>query len=562
METSEFLTKSNKVWNVALYIRLSREDGDKLESESVTSQKEMLHNFLSHNPDLQIYDTYIDDGYTGTNFERPNFMRMWEDVQNKKVNCVIVKDLSRFGRDHIGTSRYIEIVFPMLNVRFISINDNIDSFLDPKSVNNVVLPFKNLINDEYCRDISMKVRSALNIRRENGKYIGSFATYGYLKDPEDHHKLIIDEYAADVVRKIFRMYLDGGSLRSIATYLNENKILTPSAYKRSLGLNDRHHTTHDLLIWEGNQIRRILSNQMYCGDMVQKQMEVVSYKVNICRKMDKDKRIIVQNTHEPIISREDFEKAQSLSRRDTRVCLTTHQLDLFSGFVKCGDCKRGMNKRHIYQPYKDYYYYVCRTWKQSGKTVCSKHTIQTDIVKNVVLETIKQYVNIAITMDSLLDFINHSEEKCKATDKYEKQLQQKFKERDKNSKIMVDLYPDWKNGLISQEMYVTLRDKYTNENLKIEQSIQEIQEMIEQIKSGLTKENRFIENFKKYQNITELTRDMVVELINNIYVYEGNKVEVEVKFKDEYELALEYIELNKKIYIAEQRFKNAQVAVV
>ena len=199
---------SGKIWNTALYIRLSREDGDKMESESVKSQREMLRNFLLKNPDLKLYDEYIDDGYTGTNFNRDSFERMFNDIRANKVDCVIVKDLSRLGRNHIETSKYIEIVFPMLKVRFIAINDQIDSFLNPQSINNVIVPFKNLLNDEYCRDISMKIRSSLTIKRENGQYIGSFACYGYIKDPNDKHKLIVDEEAADNVRMIYKMFLE------------------------------------------------------------------------------------------------------------------------------------------------------------------------------------------------------------------------------------------------------------------------------------------------------------------------------------------------------------------
>ena len=300
---------------------------------------------------------------------------------------------------------------------------------------------------------------------------------------------------------------------------------------------------------------------MYIGNMVQKQMEIVSYKVQVCRKVDLDKRIIVENTHEPIVSKDDFEKAQSLLKRDTRVCTTTKELDLFSGFVKCGDCKRGMNKKHIHQPYKDYYYYICNTFKKNGKSACTKHAIRTESVKNAVFEIIKQYVNIALTMDNLITFINNSEEKCRETTKYEKQLKVKYRERDEITRLLDDLYPDWKKGFITQEMYFAYRDKYTKQKEEILNKIEEIKQQIEIIKNGLTKENRFIENFKKYQNITELTRDIIVELIENIYIYEGGKIEVVVRFRDEYLTALEYIEVNRQVYIKQQQFKNAQVVV-
>lgn len=552
---------SGKIWNTALYIRLSREDGDKMESESVKSQREMLRNFLLKNPDLKLYDEYIDDGYTGTNFNRDSFERMFNDIRANKVDCVIVKDLSRLGRNHIETSKYIEIVFPMLKVRFIAINDQIDSFLNPQSINNVIVPFKNLLNDEYCRDISMKIRSSLTIKRENGQYIGSFACYGYIKDPNDKHKLIVDEEAADNVRMIYKMFLEGATIRSIAIYMNDNNYLTPSEYKRSKGYKDRHFSTTGKPKWDSIGIKRILTNQMYVGDMVQKQAEIVSYKVKICRKVDKVKRIIVPNTHEAIISREDFEKVQSLLARDTRVCTSTKQLDLLSGFCKCGDCRRGMNKKHIHQPYKEYYYYICSTFKKSGRKACTKHAVQVDKIKEAVFAVIKQYVNIAITMDNLIDFINRSEERTKETTKIDKMLKSKYAERDDINRLLEDLYPDWKKGFITQDMYLSMKDKYSQKKEEILSAIENLILQKEAIKNGLTTENRFIENFKKYQNITELTRDVVVELINNIYIYEGGKIEVEVKFRDEYMNALQYIELNRQVYMQEKKYQQAQIAL-
>ncbi len=552
---------SGKIWNVALYIRLSREDGDKMESESVKSQREMLHAFLSKNPDLKVFDEYVDDGYSGTNFNRDSFERMFNDIRSNKVDCVIVKDLSRLGRNHIETSKYIEIVFPMLKVRFISINDQIDSFLNPQSINNVIVPFKNLLNDEYCRDISMKIRSSLTIKRENGQYIGSFPCYGYIKDSNDRHKLIIDDESAENVKMIFKMFLSGATIRSIAIFMNNNNYLTPSEYKKSKGYKDRHFSSTGKPKWDSTAIKRILTNQMYVGDMVQKQTEIVSYKVKICRKVDKEKRIIVPNTHEAIISREDFEKVQSLLARDTRVCISTKKLDLLSGFCKCGDCRRGMNKKHIHQSYKDYYYYICSSFKKSGSKACTKHAIRAEKVIEVVFEIIKQYINIAITMDSLIDFINKSEERIKETTKIDKILKAKYTERDDLNRLLEDLYPDWKKGFITQEMYISLKNKYSHKKEELIQLIGNLEIQKEAIRNGLTTENRFIENFKKFQNITELSREIIVELIDNIYIYEGGKIEVEVKFRDEYMNALQYIEINRQVYMQEKKYKQAQIAL-
>ena len=206
--TSKYISENtapiySEVWNAGLYIRLSKEDGDKPESESISSQKAILERFTADRPEINLYDIYIDDGWSGTDFDRPSFRKMISDITEKRLNCVIVKDLSRFGRNYVEAGKYLETIFPLFNIRFISVNDCIDSFENPQSVNNVIVPFKNIINDEYCRDISIKVRSALDIRRRQGKFIGSFAAYGYKKDPADHNKLIVDEQAAEIVKLIF-----------------------------------------------------------------------------------------------------------------------------------------------------------------------------------------------------------------------------------------------------------------------------------------------------------------------------------------------------------------------
>ena len=210
------------IWSTALYIRLSREDDDeKSESNSITNQREQLNQFIEENPELNIYDIYTDDGFSGTDFNRPGFQRMMVDMKNQKINCVIVKDLSRLGRNYIEVGNYIEQIFPLFNIRFISLNDGLDSYKNPNQMNNIIVPFKNLINDEYARDISQKIRSSLDSKKKRGEFIGSFATYGYMKDPEDNHKLIIDEVAARVIRDIFKWYISGMGKITIAKKLNE-----------------------------------------------------------------------------------------------------------------------------------------------------------------------------------------------------------------------------------------------------------------------------------------------------------------------------------------------------
>ena len=381
-------------WNAGLYIRLSREDGDKLESESVGTQKALLERFITEHPTINLFDYYIDDGWSGTDFERPAFQRMMADITTKKINCVIVKDLSRFGRNYVEAGKYLETVFPLFKIRFISVNDMIDAE-NPASINNIIVPFKNIINDEYCRDISMKVRSALDIRRRQGKFIGSFAAYGYKKDENDNNKLIIDEPSAEIVRKIFAEFIDGNSIIGITRELNEQKIPNPSTYKKLHNGNG---------LWNDSTVRRILTNELYIGNLVQKKNEVISYKIHIAKPVERKNRIVVENTHEPIISKCDFYKVQSLLKRDTRISPNKGKLSVLSGFIKCADCGRAMQKRTVKQGTKIYEYYVCSTYKKNH--LCTKHAVRAEILEEAVLTFLNKYIKLAVDFDRLRDKIS------------------------------------------------------------------------------------------------------------------------------------------------------------
>ena len=229
--------QENGQYRCAAYLRLSRSDGDQQESNSIKNQRALLNDYLGKHPELHKVDEYVDDGYSGTNFERPDFKRMMQDIENRKINCIIVKDLSRFGRNYIETGRYLERIFPFMGVRFIAINDHYDSAEENDDKGRILIPFNNLINDTYCRDISMRVRSHLDVKRKEGQFIGSFAGYGYQKDPKDKNHLIIDEYAAGIVQEIFKLKLNGMSAQHIANHLNELGVLPPNEYKRASGFN-------------------------------------------------------------------------------------------------------------------------------------------------------------------------------------------------------------------------------------------------------------------------------------------------------------------------------------
>lgn len=327
----------NGVYTADAYFRLSREDGDKAESDSIVNQKALVREFLKAHPEIQVYKEQVDDGYTGVSFERPAFQEMLEDIRAGRVNCVIVKDLSRFGRNYIEAGRYIEKIFPYLGVRFIAINDNIDTATEMSASDEMLIPFKNLINDAYCRDISVKVRSHLDVKRESGQYISPFAPYGYKKSPENKNQLVVDEKAAAIVRQIFKWKIEGMSAARIADKLNGLGIPTPMDYKRMNGENYQccFRKKEDSK-WTANSVRRILCNEVYTGVLVQGKTFSPSYKIR--KRIPKEEKdwIRCENCHEAIISAEEFGQVKRSYQQDTRVAPRREALYTFSGIAKCG----------------------------------------------------------------------------------------------------------------------------------------------------------------------------------------------------------------------------------
>ena len=548
-ELLERLPQVAKPWKAALYIRLSREDGDKVESNSITSQREILKEYLKLHPDIELHDFYIDDGWSGTNFDRPRFIRMMEDIYSGDVNCVIVKDLSRFGRNYTDAGNYLDNIFVRLQIRFIALNNGIDTATNNMNAATrcITVGVQNVINESLAATTSVNVRGTLNVNREQGKFIGSFASYGYMKDPNDHHKLIIDPETAPVVRMIFEKFIDGCSIIGIAKDLNEMGIPNPTAYKKLKGFNYKHPAGKKLDgLWPDSSVRRILRNEMYVGNMVQGKNTTISYKIKQCRAIPKEDWIIVEGTHEAIVDRETFDKAQSLFNQFIRKAPQKSEVDLFSGFVRCADCLRAMNKKTNSHPYGTYHYYRCGTSRKMKKSSCTNHTIRIDKMELAVLASIQGMIDSAVEMDKLIKRINSSPVKKKESSHICSAIDTHTAELEKLKGMIIDLYPDWKSGIISKEEYFTLKEQLTEKITSLEKALENLKRTNEEFKNGITEDNDFISHFKKYGKIDTLTRAMVVELIDKIYVHEGGRITISFKFTDAYEKALEYIELNKE----------------
>lgn len=546
-DQSERSSRVSSIWQAALYIRLSREDGDKSESNSITSQREILKEYLKLHPDIALYDFYVDDGWSGTSFERPDFKRMMEDIYNGQVNCVIVKDLSRFGRNYTDAGHYLDNVFVRLQIRFIALNNGIDTAANTMNAATrcIAVGVQNVINESLAATTSVNVRGTLNVNREQGKFIGSFAAYGYMKDPADHHKLIVDPETAPIVQLIFRKFIDGRSIIGIAKDLNELGIPNPTRYKQLKGFNYRHPAGEKLDgLWPDSSVRRILKNEMYIGNMVQGKTATVSYKINKCRNVPQSDWIVVENTHEAIIDKETFAKAQSLFNQFTRTTPQNRDKDLFSGFLRCADCHAAMSKKVNKHSYGTYHYYRCSTARKMKKSVCSNHTIRTDKLETAVLTTIRTMIDTAVTMDDLLKQINASPVKRKEADHVKTAIATHEAELSKYRQMILDLYPDWKSGLISKEEYIRLKDRLSEKAASLERGLQNLRRSQEELVNGITEANDFIVHFTKFGTLNELTRPLLVELVDKIYIHEGGEITIKFKFADAYQQLSEFIRLN------------------
>ena len=534
-----------KSWKAALYIRLSREDGDSRESYSVTSQREILTQYLKQHPDIEQYDIYIDDGYSGTNFDRPGFRRMMDDVYAGNVNCVIVKDLSRFGRNYTETGKYLDDIFIRFKIRFIALNNGYDSFAGNmnSATQCVTLGVTNVINESLAATTSVNIRGTLDASRKKGEFIGSFACYGYKKDPNDRHKLIIDEEPAEVVRMIFNMFIEGKSVIGITRELNRLGIMNPTDYKHSQGLNYRANSNiGDKGVWCDQTVRRILKNEMYIGNMVQGKNTNMSYKIKKCVAVPKEDWIIVEGTHEPIIDKELFYKAQGLFNSNTKIIKGTNEIDKFAGLVKCADCHRAMGKKTNAFDYGTYVYYRCVTATKISKDACTTHSIRYDKLEEAVYITLRTLINMALDIERFVYEVEQKAEKQQRINLYQRTKDQFAGEIEKLKKHAMSLYPDWKEGILSKEEYTSLKADINEKIEALEQKIKGVEEKENDVLNKDIRKNEFIKHFCEYADIGELTRPMLVELVDSIYVHRGGSITINFKFQDAFEEALKYLE--------------------
>ena len=528
-------------WRLGAYIRLSKEDlkKGKDDSNSVINQRDLLNDFYQkHIGEFESVSEYVDDGHTGTDANRENFQRLLSDVMSGKINCVVVKDLSRFARNYSDAGSLIDNLFVQMGVRFISLAENVDSYLNPDSVSSIIVPITNVMNDQYCYQTSKKIRQVFDYKRRNGQYIGSFAPYGYVKDPKDKHQLIVDPEAAEIVKLIYDLCLQGMARRSIVYHLNDHGIPSPATYRKEKGLPVS--SPSDTPLWGDKAVTLILTNPIYTGDLVQGRRRVKSYKVHQIEEVPEEEWVRVPDTHKAIIERETFEKVQSLLKRDTRRAPRTKELHLFSGFLRCADCGKSVTRSSSGQSTR----YLCSTYKNRSRTACTMHSIKHERLEAAVLFAVRQQVHLAVSYSEIIARINSAPVKKSQSFRLDDLIAAKERELAKVTRYKQSLYQDWKDGEITQQDYRDMKADYERQIIALTDVLARLNAERAELANGVKSEHPALVAFTKHQNIDQLSRELLVELIDHIKVYENGNISVRFKFADEFRRIAEYIEIN------------------
>lgn len=442
------------------------------------------------------------------------------------------EDLSRFGRNYIETGRYLERIFPFMGVRFIAINDHYDSAEENDDKGRILIPFNNLINDTYCRDISMRVRSHLDVKRKEGQFIGSFAGYGYRKDPKDKNHLIIDEYAAGIVQEIFKQKLNGMSSQRIASHLNKLGVLPPNEYKRANGFNYTCGFQAGLnQKWTVVSVNRILKNESYTGTLIQGKRRKINYKVKKSHDVGSENWIRVEDAHDAIISKGEFQQVQQLLELDTRTAPSQTTVYPLSGFLRCADCGQNMIRRTVTKNGKKYQYYHCSTYKNGGG--CTPHMINSEKLTESVLAAIRHQVTLLVEAEKVLSNAELASSEQIGIKILDSQITALEAELERYSNLKIRLYQDLCDDVVSREEYGEMNTRFAQKIKEAQDKIQEIHEKKQDALKHDTLLPTWLEEFKQYEHIKTLERRVVVELIDHIDVHSKTEIEIHFCFEDE-----------------------------
>lgn len=535
--------QKTKSFRVGLYMRLSREDGDKEESSSVTNQREMLKRYVSEQENFFILKEYVDDGYTGTNFDRPGFKQMIEDIEAGIIDTVITKDLSRLGRERLGVGHYTEIYFPEHNVRYIALLDNIDTYFDAGM--NDMAPFKGVINDMYVRDISKKIRSSLIERKKAGNFLGVTAPYGYQKDPNNKFHLIINEKEAEVVKRVFRLYLEGNGLTRIAQILTKDGIPVPGE-SRDIGKTRR---TALYSSWKQTTIRRILDNRVYLGELVQFKRRKINYKSKRRITVPEEERYICRGTHEAIIDEESFNAVQNILKKNKSFKGTKHDY-LFKGLLFCSECGARLNvtySNYALKRYGEYRYTtICYSYSRLYSDICTRHSNSIPELEEVLIKHIKEvckrYINENL-QDELISMAKKQKQLELKQISNEKRLETISQKISDIGLYIKNLYMDKVKGVVSENDYISLVADFTKDRDNLIKEKEELITIINNQKPQIDETAKTEKLAKEFISLEKPTKQLLNELIEKITISENKEINIYFKFNELNEMK----ELKKKI---------------
>ena len=530
-ENTALPDKEKKVlFKAGLYARLSHEKEENIERGTIETQMELMKNYVKDHEDIVIEEEYYDASFTGTNFERPDFKRMLEDAKTGRINCIIVKDLSRLGRNYVEMGNYIERVFPFLNVRFIAVTDDFDSF---RPGTDLMMPLKNIVNEFYAKDISKKVSTAHRRKWTTDEYMCGFAPYGYLKSKTEKNRIVVDEATAGNVRLIYKLFLEGKGYTPIAKYLNEQGIMSPLMYLKSLGYQQNVKTNG---VWTKTTVKSILTNQAYIGSAVHGKVVIEKYNNIPLHATDPSEWVIVKNTYEPLVDKEPFEKAQERVKKISDAYFakefTKHppnEKNLLKGKIVCGDCGKGM--RLSPRTTKSYVYF-CGTFSDGINPACSRHKIDQEDVNKAVFAQISNHMRCCIDALRVIRELNARSSGLKKYDVYEKAITRQRRELEKVNRKFSELYGDYSEHLINESEYLTLKQQYL---LKSEALKKEIDNL-------LVSQNLYSKNYKidedwenlinKYLKCRKLNKELADAFVDKVQVFEDGRISVNLVYDD------------------------------
>lgn len=530
-ENTALPDKEKKVlFKAGLYARLSHEKEENIERGTIETQMELMKNYVKDHEDIVIEEEYYDASFTGTNFERPDFKRMLEDAKTGRINCIIVKDLSRLGRNYVEMGNYIERVFPFLNVRFIAVTDDFDSF---RPGTDLMMPLKNIVNEFYAKDISKKVSTAHRRKWTTDEYMCGFAPYGYLKSKTEKNRIVVDEATAGNVRLIYKLFLEGKGYTPIAKYLNEQGIMSPLMYLKSLGYQQNVRTNG---VWTKTTVKSILTNQAYIGSAVHGKVVIEKYNNIPLHATDPSEWVVVENTHEPLIDKKTFEKVQERVKEISDAYFakefTKHppnEMNLLKGKIVCGDCGKGM--RLSPRTTKSYVYF-CGTFSDGINPACSRHKIDQEEVNKAVFAQISNHMRCCIDALKVIRELNARSSGLKKYDVYEKAITRQRRELEKVNRKFSELYGDYSEHLINESEYLTLKQQYL---LKSEALKKEIDNL-------LVSQNLYSKNYKidedwenlinKYLKCRKLNKELADAFVDKVQVFEDGRISVNLVYDD------------------------------